>query len=202
LRIVLLALLLALSFSKAYSRTENQEFPSNKHFIGSSLFMLANFASESPSFYQLNYGYRISPKDIIIIEAITWKYYAPVGIPYGPSLGSSDERFPGYVRDIGIGLAYQRFLYKGLYTTFHATPFLQQYFTKEKKKIQTGFQLFLTLRLGYHFKLLNNSFFIEPSVAFTHWPINTNLPASFKKVEDRWPNYFLFEPGIHFGFNF
>jgi hypothetical protein len=202
LRNILLTLLLALSFSSALPRTQNQESPSEKHFVGSSLFMLANFAADPPSFYQLNYGYRITPKDILIFEAITWKYDAPVGIPYGPSFGSSKERFPGYIRDIGLGLAYQRFLYKGFYSTFHATPFIQQYFKPDHKKIQTGFQLFLTLRFGYHFKFFKDRFFIEPSVAFTHWPINTNLPASFKKIEDRWPNYFLFEPGIHFGFNF
>ena len=44
--------------------------------------------------------------------------------------------------------------------------------------------------------------FIEPSVAFTHWPINTNMPESFAKLEERWPNYFLFEPGLHIGYNF
>ncbi len=202
MRNLLTLLFVALLFTVSNARTDRLETQNKKHFIGSSLFMLANFTAESPSFYQLNYGYRLTSKDIIIIEAITWEYRAPIGIPYGPSFGSRDERFPGYVKDIGIGLAYQRFLYKGLYSTFHATPFLQQYYTEKNKKIQSGFQLFLTVRFGYRFNFFNNHLFIEPSIAFTHWPVNTNLPASFKKIEDRWPNYFLFEPGIHFGFSF
>ena len=45
--------------------------------------MLYNFVDdpEPPSFYQLNLSYRITKRDIIIVEAITWKYYAPLDIP-------------------------------------------------------------------------------------------------------------------------
>jgi len=166
--------------------------------------MLYNFVDtpEPPSFYQLNFGYRITAKDILIVEAITWKYYAPLGIPYGPSYGDSSVNFPGYVRDFGVGLAYQRFFWKGLYSTLHVTPFVQQYFNPDKEKIQTGFQLFTTLRLGYHIKLFKNRLFVEPSAACTYWPINTNMPDSFAVQENIWPNYFLFEPGLHVGFNF
>ena len=173
-----------------------------RHFIGSSLFVLANFFPDPPSFYQLNYGYRFTPQHAIIIEAITWTYNAPLGIPYGPSYESTDEFYPGLVRGYGLGLAYQRYLCKNFYSTVHATPLHQNYMDAENKKIQSGFQLFLTLRFGYHLKLFKNRFFFEPSVAFTYWPINTNLPESFSKVENKWPNYFLFEPGLHFGIKF
>ncbi|MEX2591730.1 MAG: hypothetical protein WD426_03075 [Anditalea sp.] len=79
---------------------------------------------------------------------------------------------------------------------------LQKYVDKDNLKIQNGYQLFMTYRLGYHFELLKNRLFIEPSVAITHWPINTNVPESFAKLESQWPNYFLFEPGLHFGIKF
>lgn len=187
--------------NEAHNFEDNQEI-SKRHFIGSSMFVLGNLFPNPPSFYQLNFGYRITPKDVLILEAITWKYSAPLGIPYGPSYEAPEERFPGYVRDLGIGVAYQRFLYKGFYSTVHVTPFLQQYFNEEKEKIQTGFQLFTVLRFGYHFKLFNDRFFLEPSVAFTCWPVNTNLPDSFQALENKWPNYFLFEPGLHFGYKF
>ena len=70
------------------------------------------------------------------------------------------------------------------------------------KKIQSGFQLFNTLRFGYQFRLFQNRVFLEPSIACTFWPINTNLPESFQVEENKYPNYFLGEPGLHFGFNF
>lgn len=190
------------SMAAAQGQTDQREKPANKHFVSTSLFMLANFLPDPPHFFQLNYGRRLTEKDALMVEAITWQYPAPLGIPYGESYGNAEENFPGIVRDFGIGLAYQRFWWKKLYTTFHATPFLQQYLTPEREKIQTGFQLFLTARVGYRITFLENRCFLEPSVAFTHWPINTNLPAAFAEREDRWPNYFLFEPGLHVGYQF
>lgn len=200
---ILKSLFISLLFtSMAFAQKPISDFPAKKHFIGSSVFMLANFLPDPPSFYQLSYGYRFTPKETLIIEAITWEYEAPLGIPYGSSFESDDERFPGYVRDIGIGVTYHRFLYKRLYSSFNITPFYQEYFTPENKKLQDGFQLFLTLRFGYRLPVFKNQAFLEPSIAFTHWPINTNLPESFQKQENKWPNYFLFEPGLNFGFIF
>ena len=132
--IFVIAVLSTMAFSQAYIQDSSYK----RHFVGSSLFMLANFLPDPGHFYQLNYGYRFTQKDAIIIEAITWRYHAPLGIQLWQEADAED--FPGYVRDIGVGVAYQRFLYKGLYSTIHATPFIQQYFTPEKEKIQTGFQ--------------------------------------------------------------
>jgi hypothetical protein len=176
---------------------------SRRHFVGSSAFVLANiFLSDAPDFYQLNYGYWLTSRDVVSIEAITWKYDAPLGIPYGPSLDSPDEKYPGYVRAFGLGGAYQRFLWRSLYSGIHAVPFLQRYFDENDVRIRNGFQLFLTLRVGYHLKLRRNRFFLEPSIAFTHWPINTHVPSAFAQKDSKWPNYFLFEPGLHFGVKF
>jgi hypothetical protein len=36
----------------------------------------------------------------------------------------------------------------------------------------------------------------------TFWPINSNLPESFQREENKWKKYFLGEPGLHFGFRF
>lgn len=203
-RFTVLSIVILLSDVTMGQTPDEKGYQKHKHFISSSAFMLANLfpLKDPPRFYQINYGFRLTPKDAIIIEAITWQYFAPLGIPYGPSYENLDEFLPGVVRDYGIGVAYQRFLWKGLYSTIHATPFIQQYLNEEKNLIQTGFQLFLTGRIGYHFELFRNRLFIEPSVAFTHWPINTSMPQSFKDVENKWPNYFLFEPGLHVGFQF
>jgi hypothetical protein len=78
----------------------------------------------------------------------------------------------------------------------------ERYVDENNRKIQDGYQLFMTYRLGYNFQFYKNRFFIEPSVAITHWPIKTNVPESFAIMEDEWPSYFLCEPGLHFGINF
>jgi len=62
---------------------------------------------------------------------------------------------------------------------------LQRYMDENNKHIQNGYQLFITYRLGYYYQFFENRFFIEPSVAITHWPINTNVPESFTKLENK-----------------
>nr|MBA2556074.1 hypothetical protein [Chloroflexota bacterium] len=126
----------------------------------------------------------------------------PLGIPFGPSYGSAAEGYPGSVREYGVGVAYQRFLWKGLYSAAHALPLVQEYRDTEGERIQRGFQLFLTARAGYRVGLFKDRYFLEPSIAATHWPINTNVPDSFAALESRWPNHFLLEPGLHFGVRF
>ena len=136
-------------------------------------------APRSPDFSQLNYGYWLTSRDAVAIEAITWKYDEPLGIPYGPSKGSADEAYPGHVREYGVGVAYQRLLWGKVYSEVHALPLLQHYFDESGARIQNGFELFLTQRTGYHLEV-RDRFFLEPSIAFTHWPIKTNVPAAFE----------------------
>ena len=175
-----------------------------RFFVGSSLFMLANLntSDPNPDFVQLNVGYRITPKNVVSLEAKTWKYGWPLGIPYGKGQTAPEEKYPGYVRSFGVALAYQRFWWKGAYTAVHAMNALQRYVDADGKKIQNGYQLFMTYRLGYHIQLFRNRFFVEPGVAVTHWPVNTNVPESFARLERKWNSYFQFEPGLHFGIKF
>ncbi len=176
--------------------------PFNRYFVGTSLFMLANaFASPSPDFYQLNFGYWLTKKDVLSVEAITWAYHRALGTPWGPDMSDDTQRYPGYVRSYGVALAYQRYLWRGLYTAIHALPLWQHFNTPDGKTIQQGFQLFMTLRLGYHLSFCDDRVFIEPSIAVTHWPINTNVPADFARLDNRWASYFV-EPGLHVGFKF
>lgn len=187
-------------FAQANSEfaTAKPGVPERRHSIGSSLFLLGNLApGDPPCFFLLNYSYQLTPKAILFAEAITWTYYGPLG-----TYGASDEKYPGKVRAYGLGVGYQRFLWKKFYVTAQATPFWQQFFDEADKKIQNGFQLYLQSRLGYRFEFFNQRWFLEPSVAFNYWPVNTNFPAAFKKIEDGKPDYFLFEPGLNFGFKF
>lgn len=200
---------LSLAFSLVLVKSNGQpavaDSGNRKFFIGSTLFMLGNLVPDDPNppgFIQLNFGYRITPKDVVSIEIKTWKYAWPLGIPYGKSFEAPAEQYPGHVRDYGIALAYQRFWWKGVYTAVHAMHAVQRYIGEDHKKIQNGYQLFMTYRLGYHIRLFKNRFFIEPSIAMTHWPVKTNTPQAFAAKEANWPNVFFPEPGLHFGIKF
>ncbi|NVO20179.1 MAG: hypothetical protein HXX13_10785 [Bacteroidetes bacterium] len=165
-----------------------------RHFLGSSLFSLLNLAPDPGDFYQLEYGYFLTPKDAIILEAITWKYHAPLG-------NSKAESYPGFVRAYGISAGYQRFYWKNLYTSALASSFLQQFYDLDHTKIQKGYQLYLELILGYRFEFCKKRLFVEPAYALKYWPVNTNFPASFSEIEHGNNNY-KFEPSLNFGIRF
>jgi hypothetical protein len=99
-------------------------------------------------------------------------------------------------------VAYQRFLWKGLYAELNVMPTLQIFLNDQGKKIDNGFQIFNTYRVGYHIKLFKDRFFIQPSVAVTHRAYHTIMPDGFKQLDDKWPKFVFGEPGFHFGFNF
>ncbi len=204
-KITLTSLMIVMSITLAFSQKTKQDSTYRKFFIGSTLWMLGNFIPDDPNppdLVQLHFGYQITQKDVISVEFKTWRYAWPLGIPYGKSFQATGENYPGHVKAFGIGLVYQHFWWKGAYTSIDAGNMLQKYIDAENKHIQNGYQLFMTYRLGYQFQFFKNRLFIEPSVAMTHWPVNTNVPESFAKIEDKWSNYFLFEPGLHFGFKF
>lgn len=181
---------------------DSTTFPERRHFIGSSAFMVFNLLPNPPGFYQLNAGRWLTHKDVVSVEAKTWSYQFPLGIPYGDDFENPAYEYPGKARGIGMGAVYQRFIWKGFYAAIHNSLFYQRYTNKEKQLIGEGVQLFQAFRLGYHIKMTKNRFFLEPSLAVTHWPINTGVPESFKAKDKDWPNYFLFEPGLHFGYKF
>jgi hypothetical protein len=198
---VFFILCITLAFSQDFTQTDPVSIQTQKqeinrrHSVGSSLFLLGNLG-DSVHFIQLNYGYQLSQKDFIIAEAITWTYYEPLG-----TYMHSKEFYPGKVRAYGIGLGYQRFLWKNLYTTVEPTFFLQQFYDTDDKKIQKGFQLYLQFIVGYRLEFFKKRMFVEPAFALKYWPVNTNFPASFAAIEKGTPKY-KFEPGLHFGFRF
>jgi hypothetical protein len=196
-KIISTTLVVAMFTTMAFCQTEKRDSTFRRHSVGSSLLLLGNFAPGDPPYYfQLNYGYRLTKNDNFIAEAITWTYYEPLG-----TYGSSDEFYPGKIRAYGIGLGYQRFLWKNLYSTVEPTFFLQQFYDTNDKKIQKGFQLYLQFILGYRFEFFKKRLFLEPAYAIKYWPINTNFPASFAAIESGAPKYKC-EPSLNFGFSF
>ena len=190
-----------LQLKAQYAKTDSTH---KKGFVGSSLFLLGNFDSVNPpGFAQLNLGYRITGKDVISLELITWKHAWPLGINpfYNDSYGKPEDKFPGYIREYGIGLAYQRYLWKGLYVAVHAMPMWQTFKNENSHKVDDGFIIFNTYRVGYHIKLFKDKFFIEPSLGIAGRAFYTEMPNGFKEKDDKWPKYTP-EPGLHVGFNF
>jgi len=199
--VLILIMTSTLHLKAQYAKTDSTY---KRRFVGSTMFLLGNFATtNSPNFAQLNLGYRITGRDVISLEAITWKSAWPLGINpiFNKLYGTPEEKFPGYIRDYGIGVAYQRFFWKGLYAAIHVMPMVQKFVNENGSKAGNGFMIFNTFRVGYHIKLFKDRFFIQPSVGFAGRPYHTKMPDAFKQKDDKWPKY-TFEPGLHFGFNF
>lgn len=198
---VFLVLAGVVSLHAQYSR---QDSAYRKFFAGSTLFMIADLIPDNnpPGMVYLTFGYRLTRKDVISLELKTWKYGWPIGIPYGKSYEAEGEGFPGHIRERGFSIAYYRFLWKGLFAQVDVMPAWQTFVNTFGKKIDKGFQIFNTYSVGYHIKLFNDRFFIQPSIAITHRPYQSNMPDAFKQVDDKWPRFFYGQPGLHFGVNF
>jgi len=140
-------------------QAQDYDTTDKEYFVGSTFFMLANLVDdpEPPNYAQLNFGFRKTPKDIFSVELITWNYYEPLGVP--ASQKSSAPNFPGKVEAYGAGLSYKRFFWKRGFVQVHATLLKQNYLDESDNKIQDGYQLFNTVRLGYQFRFFKNRFF-------------------------------------------
>ncbi len=187
-----------------HAQYDRQDSTYKRHFVGSTLFMLANLVPDNnpPEMVYLNLGYRLTGKDVISLELKTWKYAWPIGIPFGKSYEAEGEGFPGYIREHGVSLNYQRFLRKGVFAQVDVMPAWQTFVNDDGNRVDTGFQVFNTYSVGYHVKLFKDRFFLQPSIAVTHRPYQSRMPDAFKLVDDRWPRFFYGQPGLHFGFNF
>ncbi len=200
---IALALILASSL-QVIAQDIKHDKTYKKWYIGSSLYVLGNFIPNDknrPEYIQLNVGYRITPKDVISVEFKRSIYSWPIGIPFGPSFDAPGLNYPGHARILAPTVGYQRFWWKGAYTSIYALNAFEKYMDQNKKKIGNGYTLYVNFHLGYQFKFFRNRFFFEPAIGCSYWPVRTNVPESFKKAEEKWPNYFI-QPGLHFGFNF
>ena len=200
---VVLIMTSTLHIKAQYAKTDSTY---KKWFVGTSLFvLLGNLDTENPpNFVQLNLGYRITGKDVITLAPKTWRYAWPNGIhPFlNKAYKKPEERFPGYVREYGVTVSYTRFLWKGLFTQLDVMPTLQAFVNDKGKKIDDGFQIFNSYRIGYHIKLFKDKFFFQPSMCMTHRAYHTQLPDGFKQLDDKWSKFIFPEPGLNIGYNF
>ncbi len=185
-----------------------------KFSIGTAFSSLLNIGSADATnthHYELHCKYALTPKDRIGIKFAAWSLFQPMGIQYWDGLMDminednetyGSEFYPGRLREIGLGVSYQRMLWKGLFATVEVVPQLKTYVDSDKNKIGNGFKLYTSYHVGYHFSFFKNRFFVEPQIHCQNWLIDTNTPPEFKEIDRKWKNYFLFEPNLYFGFKF
>lgn len=206
---VFVSLLIAQAFSQNQTQPAKASIkdivPNYKFSVDAAYHTFLNFGEEKTNthHYEFHFGYRLSPKDKIGIKVATWKMYAPMGMPMKEQLKFDESNnYPGRLRESGIGLTYQRMLWKGLFATVELLPQLKTYLDINENEIGKGFKLYTSYHLGYHVPLFKNRMYIEPQIHCNYWPIDTNTPLSFNEMEKGWNNYFLFEPNIYIGVKF
>lgn len=197
------------AFSQNASQTAMSSIKSSvadrKFSVSTPYLTFANFGSEKTNthHYEFHFGYKLTPKDKIGIKIATWKLFAPMGIQlWDPLFLNESEFFPGRLRESGLGVTYQRMLWKGLFTSLEILPLWKTYLDENDKKIGNGFKLYTTYHLGYHISLFKGRLYIEPQIHCNYWPIDTKIPQGFKEKESKWNNYLLFEPNLYIGVNF
>jgi len=156
---------------------------------------------------ELHVKRELDSKNSVGIKLATWRLFQPMGIQWWDGLldkiDSKSEFYPGYVRESGIGVSYQRMLWKGLFASVEVLPQYKTYLDLNGKKIANGFKLYTSYHLGYHIAFgKKKRFFIKPQVHAQNWMFDTNTPAAFKQLDRKWKSYFLFEPNLYIGIRF
>ncbi len=206
---ITVALLFALSFTSMFGQNQtknsSEKSTERKISVSTAYHSFMNFGEEKTNthHYEFHVGFKLTPKDRIGIKLATWKMFAPMGMPMQEQLKFDENNFyPGRLRESGIGVTYQRMLWKGLFATVEVLPQLKTYIDENDKKICNGFKLYTSYHLGYHIAFFKDRMFVEPQIHCNYWPVDTNTPQSFKEKDDKWNNYFLFEPNLYIGFKF
>tara|TARA_R110001592_G_scaffold58141_2_gene176488 strand:- start:131 stop:781 length:651 start_codon:yes stop_codon:yes gene_type:complete len=161
----------------------------------------------STQMIELHVKRNLDNKNIIGLKLATWRLFQPMGIQWWDGLldklDTESEFYPGHVRERGIGFTYQRMLWKGLFAAVEVLPQFQTYMDLDGNKIGNDFKLYNSYHVGYHIAFgKKKRFFIEPQIHVNHWMFDNNAPEAFKVIDDKWKNYFLFEPNIYLGVNF
>jgi len=179
--------------------------PDHRFSVSTTYLSLANFESEATNLhhYELRVGYRLSPRDRVELKVTTWKLFEPMGIPlWDPLFRKESEWYPGRLRECGLGVTYQRLLTRGLFAQVEVLPIKKTYLDSDEREVGDGFKLYTSYHVGYQVQFLGGRLFVEPQVHFNYWPLDSEGPKGFAEVEDRWNNYFLFEPNLYIGVKF
>ncbi len=206
---ITMVFIFAISITSMFGQNQTKkssEISSERKFsVSTAYHSFINFGEEKTNthHYELHVGYKLTIKDRIGIKLATWKMFAPMGMPMQEQLKFDENNFyNGRLREVGLGVTYQRMLWKGLFATIEVLPQLKTYIDKNDKKIGNGFKLYTSYHLGYHISFFKDRVYLEPQIHCQYWPINTAVPHAFKEKDSKWNNYFLFEPNLYIGFKF
>lgn len=199
------------TFAQSHHQMDQANDPTHKYSISTPLITLLNIGKGNDKVntqhVELHFKRQLNSKSIIGVKFATWRLFQPMGILWWDGLldkvESQTEFYPGYLRETGLGVSYQHMLWKGLFATVEVLPQYKTYLDENSNKIGNGFKLYTSYHLGYHLSFgKKKRFFLEPQVHCQNWFIDTNTPAEFKALDDKWRNHFLFEPNIYFGVKF
>ncbi|MFK7757221.1 MAG: hypothetical protein AB8B53_09855 [Flavobacteriales bacterium] len=192
--------------------SENKTEVAHKWRVSTSYLMsdliLADFNKRtSNQMIELHVKRNLDNKNIVGVKFVTWRLFQPMGITWWDGildkLETKSEFYPGFLRETGIGITYQRMLWKGLFATAEVVPQIQTYTDLGGNKIKNGFKVYNSLHLGYHVGFgKKKRFFIEPQVHCNQWMFDNNSPEGFKELDDKYGNVFLFEPNLYLGWKF
>ena len=209
LSIFVLVLIVHSSFSQSSQETPNDSTLLYRIRVSTTWLSFANFGEEKTNtqHYEVHLKYSLTSKDIVGVKFATWSLFQPMGILWWDGLldklESESEFYPGRLREIGLGVTYQRMVWKGLFVTIEILPQFKTYLDENNTRIGNGFKLYTSYHIGYHIPLFEKkNIFIEPQIHFQNWMIDTNTPSEFKSLDDKWRNYFLFEPNLYIGIKF
>ena len=206
--IICLSLFTFHGFAQQISESSNQSDNELKYRVSFPAIILSNIGDggkrTNTQHIELHVKRELDAKNIFGVKFATWRLFQPMGIQWWDGLtdkiDSETEFYPGYLRETGVGISYQRMLWKGLFASVEVLPLYKTYLDLDDKKIANGFKLYNSYHIGYHFAFgKKKQFFIEPQFHCNVWHFDTNTPESFKQLDNKWDSYFLFEPNLYIG---
>ena len=209
--IICLSLFTFHGFAQQISESSNQSDNELKYRVSFPAIILSNIGDggkrTNTQHIELHVKRELDAKNIFGVKFATWRLFQPMGIQWWDGLtdkiDSETEFYPGYLRETGVGISYQRMLWKGLFASVEVLPLYKTYLDLDEKKIANGFKLYNSYHIGYHFAFgKKKQFFIEPQFHCNVWHFDTNTPDSFKQLDNKWDSYFLFEPNLYIGIKF
>ncbi len=209
--IICLSLFTFHGFAQQISESSNQSDNELKYRVSFPAIILSNIGDggkrTNTQHIELHVKRELDAKNIFGVKFATWRLFQPMGIQWWDGLtdkiDSETEFYPGYLRETGVGISYQRMLWKGLFASVEVLPLYKTYLDLDDKKIANGFKLYNSYHIGYHFAFgKKKQFFIEPQFHCNVWHFDTNTPDSFKQLDNKWDSYFLFEPNLYIGIKF
>ena len=120
----MIAVFTTLAFSQNLPKTGSVKVkdpvPDYKYSISTIVIGIPNYFEEekiNTHHFEFHFKYDLTSKDKIGIKFATWKLFQPMGITWWDglleTLDTESEFYPGRLKEIGLGVSYQRILWKG-----------------------------------------------------------------------------------------